>query len=183
MRIVGGELRGKKLNTPVGLATRPTTDRVRESLFNILTNRIDFEGINVLDLFAGTGALGFEALSRGADFCLFVEIAKPAHTIIKSNIIQLGVSDRASLSKADAARLQSVEHPQVYDLVFADPPYRMGLGEKAAASLVENGWLADNAIFILEEDKSAMPEVIDKFERLDVRTYGGTTLGLFKFLG
>ena len=183
MRVIGGKYRGKRLVAPKGLDTRPTTDRVRENLFNILENRVSFDSIRVLDLFAGSGALGIECMSRGAEFCLFVEQASQARAAIRENIEQLQLTGQSRIFRRDATRLGDIGTIEPFNLVFADPPYGMGLGEKTAAALIRGGWLAGNAIFILEERKSAMPEKIPGFSPVDIRSYGDTSIGLFEYDG
>jgi len=174
-------LRGKKLEAPKGFDTRPTTDRVRENLFNILSHKIDLDGLRVLDLFAGSGALGFEALSRGASFALFVEEATKARMTIRQNAENLGLTGNVKIYRRDAAKPGTPGSMSPFDLVFADPPYGKGLGAKAAASLVQGGWLTGNAIFILEEDRSEIPEKLTNFNTLNIRTYGDTAIGLFEY--
>ena len=182
MRIVGGQHRGKRLSAPPGRDTRPTTDRVRENLFNILENRIDFFGIQVLDLFAGSGALGLEALSRGASFCLFVEHSKKASAVIRQNFASLLVDEQVKLIQRDATKLGSKERNESFDLVFADPPYSSGMGEKMAHILIANEWLSNRAIFVLEEDINSMPQHLPGFSTPDIRNYGQTSIGLFDVL-
>lgn len=179
MRIISGRFRGSRLSAPKGLATRPTTDRVRETLFNILTNRIDFKGARVLDLFAGTGALGIESVSRGADFCLFVEQASTARASIRENIDTLGLTGCTRIFKRDATKLGRLGDEAPYDLVFADPPYGKLLGERAAAWLLEGKWLSPSAVFVLEEGNASFPEKLNGFEQIDRRDFGETTIGLF----
>ncbi len=183
MRVVGGRFRGKALKSPKGMNTRPTTDRVRENLFNILHNKISFDGLRVLDLFAGTGALGIEALSRGASFCLFVEEAGVARAAIRNNVESLALTGQTKIFRRDAAKLGSVGTMQPFNLIFADPPYNAGLGEKAANSLAAGGWMNGNAIFILEEQAAVMPENIEGFTAIDRRVYGDTALGMFEYQG
>lgn len=180
MRIVGGNLRGRKLVAPRGTATRPTTDRTRESLFNILNSRIDFEGIRVLDLFAGTGALGLESLSRGASFALFVEVANSAQAAIRANIENLDQTASSRVMKKDATALGPLADASPFDLVFADPPYGKGLGEKAAASIVEDDWIIAGGLFVLEERNTSFPESLKGFDLLDLRQFGDTSVGLFQ---
>lgn len=179
MRIVGGELRGRRLLSPKGDQTRPTTDRNRESLFNILTHqyRAQMQG-HVLDLFAGTGALGLEALSRGAAQCLFIEKARHAADLITQHIDMFDLASRARLMRMDAT--QPGNPPDKFDLVLADPPYGRKLGERAAVALNKKGWLADDAIFVLEEDGASLPEAIDGFRRLDVRRFGNSAIGFYQ---
>ena len=182
MRIVGGKQRGKRLSSPAGTATRPTTDRVRENLFNILENRIDFDGIRVMDMFAGSGALGFEALSRGAEFCLFVETGASQRAIIRENADQLGLESQSRIFRRDARRLGELGTMHPFNLVFADPPYAKAYGEQAAQALLQGGWIRPGGLFVLEEQKSALPETIPGFETVINRSYGSTSVGLFEVL-
>lgn len=179
MRIVGGELRGRALAAPKDRAIRPTTDRTRESLFNILANRLDFAGLRVIDLFAGTGALGLEALSRGAGFALFVENSAEGRGLLRINIETLGLTGRARIFRRDATSLGVIGTMQPFDLAFADPPYGRGLGEKAAAALLDGGWLAPGALLALEEVRGAAPEVLPGYDTLDRRQFADTVIGLF----
>ena len=153
MRIVGGRWRGRPLATPEGRDIRPTTDRARETLFNVLAHDPDteIEGARVLDLFAGTGALGFEALSRGAASCLFVETGVEGRALIRRTIDALGCGGIARLHKRDATRLGEAGPLAPHTLVLADPPYGRALGERALASALEGGWLAPGARVVLEE--------------------------------
>lgn len=183
MRVVGGKYRSARLVAPKGLATRPTTDRTRESLFNVLCNRMDLEGVQVLDLFAGSGALGIESISRGAAFCTFVDDAAHARKAIAENISTLSLGEVTRMLRRDATRLGTPDIPGSIGLVFADPPYGKGLGERAVKCLVENHWLAAEAILVLEERKDDIPENLIGFHRVDVRTYGGSAVGLFQFAG
>lgn len=180
MRIIGGKFRSKPLVTPTGTDTRPTTDRVRENLFNVLANRIDFDEIRVIDLFAGSGALGLEALSRGAGFCLFVEHAAKARAAIQKNIEALQVHGTTQIFRRDATKIGAVGTMTPFGLAFADPPYGRNLGERAASALLSGGWLSDNAIFILEEERYMIPSQLDGYDTVDVRTYGGTAFGLYQ---
>jgi 16S rRNA (guanine966-N2)-methyltransferase len=138
MRIIAGALRGRKLQAPEGMATRPTADRVRETLFSMLTSRLgSFEDLRVADLFAGSGALGLEALSRGAAFACFVEQDRRAVDAIRANVATLAVADRSQVLARSALALPPAEP---FDLVFADPPYAAGSGSAAVAELVRSGW-------------------------------------------
>ena len=179
MRIVGGSLKGRPLQSPKGMGTRPTTDRTRESLFNILTHRIDFDACRTLDLFAGTGALGIEAISRGSPYCVFIEEASNARGAIRENVEALQLSGITKIFRRDATRLGNIGTLKPFDLVFADPPYRKGYGEKAARSLREGGWLNPDAIFVLEEATDVFPEQLKGYGLDDNRTYGETTIGFF----
>lgn len=174
MRIIGGEYGGRGLTAPKGDATRPTTDRVREALFSALAARRSFADCAVLDLFAGTGALGLEALSRGASQAFFVENARPALHALSNNIETLGVGACAQILNTDATRLPPAPVP--CGLVFADPPYGKGLGPRALAAAHAKGWLAPDAIIVLEEDhrhELVLPEGITQTDR---RQYGDTVL-------
>jgi len=180
MRIVGGERRGTTLVAPKGDATRPTTDRVRETIFNILFHghRENLTGGRVLDLFAGSGAMGLEALSRGASFALFVENATAARGALRTNIDALGAAGRTRVWRRDATRLGEASLPP-FSLVFCDPPYGQGLGEQALAGAAAGGWLTADAIAVLEERRGALPEAVPGFTRLDVRETGDTAVGFF----
>lgn len=182
MRIVGGSLKGRSLQSPKGMATRPTTDRTRESLFNILTHKIEFENTRVLDLFAGTGALGLEAISRGSTFCVFIEEASNARGAIRENVEAFQLLGKTKIFRRDATRLGNIGTLSPFDLVFADPPYRKGFGEKAAKSLREGNWLNEGALFILEEATDVFPQALRGYELEDKRAYGETSIGLFSVL-
>lgn len=182
MRIVAGRFGGRRLAAPGGQSTRPTSGRTRESLFNLLSNRIDFDGLRVIDLFAGSGALGLEALSRGASFALFVETAAPARAAIRTNIEALGVQGCTSLYRRDATALGLPGTLAPFDLAFLDPPYAKRLGEAAIGALVDGGWLNDSALVILEEGQGNLPaELPPGLEALDERRYAGTAIGLYRF--
>ena len=178
MRIVAGRFRGRALESPPDGFIRPTSDRVRESVFNMLASRLgpDLDGARVLDLFAGTGALGIEALSRGASFAMFVDSGIAARALIRDHIEAFGLGGTAKLLKRDATSLGPIERFKPFDLVFLDPPYDRGLGEQALASALGGGWIAPEALIVFEEKKGvvlALPEglVID-----DERDYGDTTI-------
>jgi 16S rRNA (guanine966-N2)-methyltransferase len=144
MRITGGELRGRNLAVPPG--ARPTEGRVREALFSMWSGRL--EGARVLDLFAGSGAVGLEAASRGAGRVVLIEKARPALAAARANIAHLGEGHRATLRPGDACRLGRATEP--FDIVFVDPPYRSGLATAALGSLVRGGWLAPDARVVVE---------------------------------
>ena len=148
MRIIAGELRGRRLIAPSGMETRPTADRVRETLFSMLASRLgSFEDLRVADLFAGSGALGFEALSRGAAEVTFVESARNAVDAIKANASGLGVVDRVLVHGGSALALPKAEP---FDLVLADPPYAPGSGSAVVNAVLEAGWLAPGGWFAVE---------------------------------
>lgn len=163
MRIVGGKFRGRSLLGPKSDAIRPTSDRLRESLFNVLAHGYGdpCDGARVIDLFAGTGALGLEALSRGAAYAAFVDQSAEARGLIRGNVDAMGLAGVTGLLKRDATRLGALAPFEPFTLVFCDPPYRKGLGERALASAREGGWLAAGALVVLEEAADiavALPE-------------------------
>ncbi|MBI1383619.1 MAG: 16S rRNA (guanine(966)-N(2))-methyltransferase RsmD [Rhizobiales bacterium] len=179
MRIVAGRYRGRELKSPSDSAVRPTGDRIREALFNILLNGRDpvsIEGARVLDLFAGTGALGLEALSRGAVFCLFVEENSDARALVRENVERLAATGIAKIFRRDATTMGDPGSMRAFDLVFLDPPYRKGLGEKALASALAGGWLTTGARIVWEEAADAEVAIPDGFEVIDERTWGETTV-------
>ena len=183
MRIVAGRFRGRPLNSPPDDAIRPTSDRVRESVFDILSSRLgpDLAGARVLDLFAGTGALGLEALSRGARFAMFVDNAVAARALIRDHIETFGLGGAAKLLKRDATALGPIERFKPFDLVFLDPPYGKGIGEKALISARDGGWIAPGALIVFEEKKGVAVELPDGFTLDDERDYGDTTIRFLTF--
>jgi 16S rRNA (guanine966-N2)-methyltransferase len=186
MRIVGGQFRGRALVAPGDDRTRPTSDRVRESVFNILLHGIpgfELEGAKVLDLFAGTGALGLEALSRGAAFCLFVEEEAEARALIRRNVEALGLTGVTKVFRRDATDLGPAGRNGGFTLVFLDPPYGHGLSERALASAVAGGWLAPGAIAVIEERKGTAVGLPLGFAALDQRTWGDTHVRFARFAG
>jgi 16S rRNA (guanine966-N2)-methyltransferase len=178
MRIVGGEFRGRALVAPAGSETRPTSDRVREALFNILAHGdYPLKGARVIDLFAGAGALGLEALSRGASFALFVEEAAPARAAINRNIEALGLTGRTRTFRRDATDLGKIQAGlKPFDLAFLDPPYARCLLSPALEALARGGWLAPGARLIAEmrEGEAFTPPAA--FVVTGERTYGETTI-------
>ncbi|AOF89595.1 16S rRNA (guanine(966)-N(2))-methyltransferase RsmD [Sinorhizobium sp. RAC02] len=183
MRIVGGEFRGRSLATPKSDDIRPTSDRTRESLFNILSHAYPeaLDGTRVLDLFAGTGAVGLEAMSRGARAALFVEQSVEGRGLLHSNIETLGVIGRAKIFRRDATALGVVGTVEPFDFLFADPPYAKGLGERALDAAARGGWLVDGALAILEERADIQPAAIDGFDLLEVRTFGDTRMHFYRY--
>src|SRR3954454_6239119 len=157
MRVVGGRLKGRNLASPSSREIRPTADRLRESLFNILVHAYGdpIEGARVLDLFAGTGALGIEAISRGAKFALFVDNGTEARALLRNNIEALGLGGTTKVFRRDATDLGPAHPVEPFSLAFLDPPYGKGLAEKALASLRDGGWLLPGAIAVVEEAKAA----------------------------
>jgi 16S rRNA (guanine966-N2)-methyltransferase len=183
MRIVGGRFKGHALAAPAGSATRPTSDRVREAVFNILVHgmgEFTVAEARVLDLFAGTGALGLEAISRGARFCHFIDEAMAARGVIRRNADALGVIGQAKIWRRDAARLGPCAPLPPFDLVFADPPYGKGLGEMTLAGLVAGGWLASGAVVVLEEAAKAEVKTPEGLSLTDSREYGDTVVRFYR---
>jgi 16S rRNA (guanine966-N2)-methyltransferase len=180
MRIVAGKFRGKQLSSPEDDSIRPTADRVRESMFNILASRLgpSFDGLRVLDLFAGTGALGLEALSRGAANVVFVDTGAEARGLIRDHIEAFGAGGVAKLLRRDATALGPAGTMGPVDLVFLDPPYGMGLGEKALASLRTGGWLKPDTLLVLEDGSDVTVNLPDGFTLEDRREYGAAAVHL-----
>ena len=177
MRIVGGKNRGTQIFAPDSRLTRPTSDQVREAVFNILAHGVDgfsIDGARVLDLFAGTGALGLEALSRGARYVHFVDDSTEARGVIRRNADTLGEIGRCKIWRRDVARLGSCAPLPPFDLVFIDPPYGKGLGEKALGVILDGGWLTDEAVVVVEESAREEIEVPAGFDTVSARTYGDT---------
>ncbi|VAW21591.1 16S rRNA (guanine(966)-N(2))-methyltransferase [hydrothermal vent metagenome] len=200
MRIIAGRFRGKKIHSPDDDTIRPTSDRVREALFSILASRLPagFADIKVLDLFAGTGALGLEALSRGAQLAAFVDIGVQARGIIRSNIELFGVGGQSKLLKRDAIDLGTAQKFLPFNLVFIDPPYGQGLAEKALISANRGNWIAPGALIVIEEsrkwelgisqdddprdddprDEYPRDDNLQDFELVDRRDYGQSSISI-----
>ncbi len=181
MRIISGAYRGRALAAPPGRSTRPTSDRAREALFNVLDHAAwapGLTGLRVIDLFAGSGALGLEALSRGAAFCLFVETDPVARGVIRENVEALGAKGelfgRTRIHRRDATDLgpRPGADGAPFDLAFLDPPYGLGLGEKALAELAQGGWLSPGAAVVFERGVDEAPPATPGFEVVDDRVYG-----------
>ena len=182
MRIIAGRFKGHSLKTPKSYRVRPTSDRLRETLFNVLAHSYGdpVAGARVLDLFAGTGALGLEALSRGAAFALFVEDGVEARGLLRGNVEALGVAGQSKIFRRDATRLGPVHPNEPFSLVFADPPYGKGLAEKALASALEGGWLTSDALVVVEEAGDAVFEIPQGLEEIETRSYGEAKLIFLK---
>lgn len=182
MRIIAGQFRGRRLASvgkgDASAHLRPTSDRVRESLFNVLSNLDVIPGARVLDLFAGTGALGLEAVSRGAAHATFVDKGRTATEMIKTNISLTGCGDRTDSIHRDATRLGACSGAP-YQLIFLDPPYRKELGERALLSALAGGWLAPAATVVWEEGKEAAAPA--GFRIIDRRRYGDTHIAILMF--
>ncbi|PVM84664.1 16S rRNA (guanine(966)-N(2))-methyltransferase RsmD [Caulobacter endophyticus] len=187
MRIVSGQYRGKAIATPPGDATRPTSDRARQAVFNILEHAAwapELHGARVIDVFAGSGALGLEAISRGAENCLFVETNEAARGAIRQNIDAFGLFGQTRVHRRDATDLgpRPASAGPAFDIAFLDPPYAKGLGEKALAELVAGGWLAPNAIVVFERGVGEPDPVLESFETLDARDYGAARVLFLRLL-
>jgi 16S rRNA (guanine966-N2)-methyltransferase len=178
MRIVSGKFRGRTLKGPSSNAIRPTSDRLRESIFNILVHAYadPISGARVLDLFAGTGALGLEAISRGAEYALFVEEAAEARALIRANVETLALTGATRIFRRDAAKLGDMGPMQPFDLVFCDPPYGQGLAEKSIVSALHGKWLAPFALVVVEEAAKANFKAPEGFDELERRAYDDTEI-------
>ena len=184
MRIIAGDFRGRALASvgkgDAGAHLRPTTDRVRESLFNVLAHKASFDPITdarVLDLFAGTGALGLEALSRGASHVSFVDDGRKAQSLIRQNVEICHAQDKTKFIRNDARRL-APNKDAPFDLIFLDPPYGKGLGELAIAAAIKGGWVASDALIVWEDSADIAPP--DTLELLDQRKYGDTRISILQ---
>lgn len=183
MRVVGGKFGGRALVAPDDRLVRPTSDKVRQALFNILEHRdlgdFTLEDASAIDLFCGTGALGIEALSRGAKFCLFVDDDAGSRALVRENVEKLALTGISKIWRRDAADLGPVNTGSggPFDIAFLDPPYRKGLAEKCLASLKAGGWLKPGAVVVVE---TAADETLshDDYELLDVRDYGETRIAI-----
>ena len=182
MRIVGGRLKGRTLLTPSSRAIRPTSERLRELIFDILEHRFpgQIEGARVVDLFAGTGALAIEALSRGARFGLFVDNGSEARALLRANVEALALGGVTRIWRADATKLGSAPKGGPFALAFLDPPYGEGLAGPALYSLIQGGWLEPNALCVVEEAAKAEVVAPVGLALIDERTYGDTKIMIFQ---
>lgn len=182
MRVVGGKLRSRPIAGPKSDSVRPTSDRLREALFNILTHSYGdpVTGARVLDLFAGTGALGIEAISRGADYALFVDEGVEARALLRDNVESLGLGGVTRIFRRDASRLGPAHPLDPFSLVFLDPPYGKGLAEKSLISARDGGWLMPDALLVVEEAANAGFKVPDGFVELERRRYDDTEFILIR---
>ncbi len=177
MRIVAGTFRGRPLAAPGHEGLRPTADRVRESIFNILAHGIegfDLTGVRVIDLFAGTGALGLEAISRGAGYCLFVEESAQARALVRQNVEAFGLTGQTRIFRRDACDLGPAGTMEPFVLAFLDPPYGKGLAEKALVALAEGAWLSRRAVCVVEDRLGAPFNRPIGYLDLDQRSWGDT---------
>jgi 16S rRNA (guanine966-N2)-methyltransferase len=176
MRVVSGRLRGRTLAAPKSQAIRPTADRLREALFNILAHAYNdpVSGARVLDLFAGTGALGIEALSRGAAFALFIDDGADARALLRENVTALGLGGTSRIFRRDATALGPIHPLEPFTLAFLDPPYGQGLAEKALTSARLGGWLTPDALIMVEEATKANFTAPEGFVEIERRRYDET---------
>jgi 16S rRNA (guanine966-N2)-methyltransferase len=184
MRIVGGRLRGRALAAPKSHAIRPSADRLREAIFNVLVHAYGdpVAGARALDLFAGTGALGLEALSRGAAFALFIDSAAEARALLRENVTALGLGGVSRIFRRDATKLGPRRPFEPFSLAFLDPPYGKGLAEKALASAAAGHWLASEAMAVVEEAASAKFIAPSGFAELERRVYDDTEVIILRSL-
>jgi 16S rRNA (guanine966-N2)-methyltransferase len=185
MRVVAGRLRGRVLKAPESRAIRPTSERLRESIFDILVHRHAnaIEGARVVDLFAGSGALAIEALSRGAGFALLVDNGSEARALLRGNVEALGLGGVTRIWRADATRLGKAPAGGPFGLAFLDPPYGEGLAGPALASLVSGGWLTPGALVVAEEAAKVEIAAPPPLEPIDARVYGDTQIAIFAMPG
>lgn len=180
MRVIGGTLKGRRLVAPGGRSIRPTADRVREALFSILADRV--AGARVLDLFAGTGALAIEALSRGADDAVLVDSSREAVRAIERNLDAMALSDRARVVRSDVWRFLDLgPSTGAFDLIFADPPYTIGAasGGRILSGVVTGGWMAPRATVVTEHDPKTLWDVPQGLVSVSHRDYGGTRISIY----
>jgi len=178
MRIVGGKLRSRPLAGPKSDAVRPTSDRLREALFNILTHSYGdpVTGARVLDLFAGTGALGIEAISRGAAYALFVDEGVEARALLRDNVEALGLGGVTRIFRRDATKLGPAHPLEPFSLMFLDPPYGKGMAERALSAARAGGWLKPQALIVVEEATGAAFKAPEGFTELERRQYDDTEI-------
>ena len=185
MRIVGGKWRGRSLKGPTSQAIRPTSDRLRESLFNILEHGYGdpVADARVMDVFAGTGALALEALSRGAKFALLVDDGAEARALIRENVEALGAGGQTRIFRRDARKLAEAPTGEIFSLVFLDPPYGKGLAEPVLGVLGNGHWLAPGALVVVEEAANVRLEVPAGFELAECREFGETAVWFLRGAG
>jgi len=180
LRIISGRFRQKRLFLPDQKTTRPTTDRVREAVFNVLlhTFHIDFSKVAVLDVFAGSGSMGLEALSRGAQHVSFVEKDPKVIQVLEKNIGAFLPLDKVTVFKMDALKLGKAKAP--VGLIFLDPPYQQGLIEPTVTHLLKQGWIDAETLICIESSKKDSPETLFGFDGLDKRIYGGSAISFWR---
>ena len=185
MRITAGKFKARTLAAPGDASVRPTSDKVRQAIFNLLEHR-DFgiafglEGARVVDLFAGTGAMGLEALSRGARYCLFVDDSAVSRALIRQNVEALGLTGATRIWRRDASALGPLDNLAPFDLAFLDPPYRKGFLAPALVGLRDGGWLSSPALAVAEMAEEEDLPSTEGYEMLDDRVYGDTRVVIFR---
>ena len=179
MRVISGEAKGRPLLGPAGTFTRPMQDKIKEALFSMLWS-LGVEPDRIADLYAGTGAIGIEAISRGARYALFVEEDATARGLIRSNVEAMGLTGKTRIFRRDATRLGEAGTVGSFSLVFADPPYGGGLGERALAAALSGGWMGEGALAVLEERRSAEVAPVPGLDVVDRRDVGDSQLVFLK---
>ncbi|MCF6321329.1 MAG: 16S rRNA (guanine(966)-N(2))-methyltransferase RsmD [Rhizobiaceae bacterium] len=184
MRIIAGKFRGRLLSSPANDDIRPTSDRVRESLFSIIASSYadHLKDGRVIDLFAGSGALGLEALSRGAKYCLFVDNSPQAIALIRKNIESLNLQSKSSLMRLDATKLGKAGRIKPFDILFVDPPYGQNLAQQAIPLLQTGGWLKANTVVIIEDNASNPAPSLNGYQMLDQRKYGDSIIHILSLM-
>ncbi|MEJ0051446.1 MAG: 16S rRNA (guanine(966)-N(2))-methyltransferase RsmD [Methylovirgula sp.] len=185
MRIVAGRLRGRTIAGPTDESIRPTSDRLRETIFNILAHAYDdpVADAAVIDLFAGTGAMGFEALSRGARRTLFVDDASNARALLRANVDALGLGGETRIFRRDARKLGDAPPGEQFSVAFLDPPYGQHLGEQALMALRDGRWLTPDALVVVEESLESEVEIPSGYRLVETRGYGGTKILFVRVAG
>jgi 16S rRNA (guanine966-N2)-methyltransferase len=179
VRVIAGELGGRRLKSHERPGLRPTTDRVRESVFSMLGSRFEFGERNVLDLFAGTGALGIEAISRGAAHCTFIEADRRTALLIEENLRDLGISDRGTVTVRDALKFVA-ETTKRFDLVLADPPYAATIFDQLVRDLFDRRVVHEHGLFLLEHSSAMTPREAPGSRVVTARSFGDTAVTLFE---
>ena len=180
MRIIAGTYKGRSVKFPNSKLVRPTTDKVKESLFNYLTNLIDFEGIKVCDIYAGSGSLGLEALSRGAGEVHFVEKNYPVYKVLVQNVKNIDEEERTKVLKIDALRFSKLDEHDTYDLILADPPFFKDDIHKVTLNILERGYLNDDGMFIIERSVQTEDEDIKAFGSEPFKKIGDSLIYIFE---
>jgi 16S rRNA (guanine966-N2)-methyltransferase len=179
MRIIAGEFRGRSIESVRDLSVRPTTDRAKQTIFDILTNRLDFDGLEVLDLFAGSGSLGLEALSRGVKSVTFIDKARKSLEVLEKNVASLKCEPRCSIYQADVFwYLKNMNH--TYDLIFADPPYKLENIGVLPNAIYDAGVLHDDTYVVMEHSRESLIELDEQKYEILRKAFGQTTVLIMK---
>lgn len=179
MRIISGIHRGRKLKVPSDKFTRPTTDQLKESLFNYLNNIVDFDQMKVLDIYAGSGALGLESLSRGASTIHFIEKNFPVVKVLQENINMLKAEKQTRIFKMSAVKFSTLAEHEKYDLIFADPPFFKDDIHEVVKNILQNGFLEEDGMFIIERSNQTQEKDIEAFGREPMKRMGDSLVYLF----